>query len=243
MKGVIFMKKIIAILLALTVSLVCTVPAFAVETLEDKDKVVEITIDNPFGNPFIIDFGFNKYYDETSDPSEYLPAIEVNGFTTEDFFFWLYDELCDIADYTAHIMLNTICGTEVKTDEENGVTVTYDKMRFGDRTDDITLRVNKLDEHFPGNDYPCFMIYHANDDNAVKYHYSVELLNADGTLADADEGMEFHQMRITFDLPEDAPKGLYEVHHNFVGSNSGSYDFTFNTNGQVSYILNEWVEW
>ena len=234
------MKKITSIILAILLTFSCMVPAFAAESLEDKDKVVEITIDNPFGDPIVVDFGYNKYF----DVSEFLPAIEVNGYTYIDFCFWVQDEMYDFFAYVAHILMGIEYGMEVKTDETTGITVTYDTQRFGDRTDEIQLRTSVIEDIYANRKVPAFALTRAFDSNFVPYCYTVELLNADGTLADSDEYMEYHQMRIIFDLPDDAPLGLYEIHHDFAdASGRGAIDYAFNYNGTLTYILDDWIEW
>lgn len=239
------MKKIIAIILACVTMFACTMPVFAYDTFEDKDKVIGITFDNPFGSPVQVYFGYNKYFDE---PEDFIPRFEINDFSDEDFLFWLQDEIEDTYMLMAHMLQRMIYGSTTLVDEETGVSVTFDNVRFGGKTKDISLEVEELtyDEYFYfGDAVPIFTVSTANEPVNGKNFltaYAVKLVDADGNLAEAVPGLEAHQMYWAFPLPEEHPIDFYNVCYWFPdkgGSHSGEFDYNLPTNNTVSYMLYE----
>lgn len=237
------MKKILAILMSFVIALSCGVPAFAYET--DIDRNIEFTIDNPFGDPVEIGIGcFNRGVITTKghyDLSD-IPTIRINGTFIDWYLKDFVDTLFDIlwweyivvfwAQINAFIMQTAqivLHGAEYKTDEASGVTVLYDKMRFGNNTDGITLRVSEVNDN-NRNQYEDqkFTVRCVNDES-VTYEYAIEFLNAEGVLTPGTSGG--HPIRVFFNLPDDAPLGLYEI-----SCGLGNY-YVLDVDGQVSCII------
>lgn len=240
------MKKFLSTVLALVFVFLCVTPASATDTFEDKDKVVGITFDSPFGEqPIRVYFGYNKYIDELSD---LIPRFEINNFSDTDVWFWVKEEIYDIGLITAHYLQRFLYGSKTLTDKATGVTVSFSNKRFGERTNEVSLVVEELtyDEFLSYNEpTPLFTIGMANetvDGNRNILHYAVKIVDADGNLALADLGEQTHQMYWTFTLPQKHPIDFYEISYWYPSdtlARSGEFSYNIPINNTVSYMLYE----
>lgn len=230
------MKKFLAILMSVVIALSCVVPAFASESVIDRN--IEFTIDYPFGDPVEIGIGcFDRgvittkgYYDLSDIPTIRINGTPIGWYLNDfiDILWWDYIVvfLAWVSAYTMQTAQIVLHGAEYKTDEASGVTVIYDKMRFGDYTDGITLRVSEVNDN-NRNQYEDqnFTVRCVNDES-VTYEYAIEFLNAEGVLTSGSS--EGHPIRIFFNLPDDAPLGLYEI-----SCDVGNY-YVLDVDGQIS---------
>lgn len=203
------MKKITAIILSLMLVLSCATPVFASDSHNNN-----------------------------------VPYKSISK-SARDAILWLYDGACDIADYGIHAFQNFKYGSKTLTDEATGVSVTFSNKRFGARTDEITLFVRQLSQKEVmcfSYDEPKFEITTVNreiDGQKVSSYYIVKLLDKNGELAEPDPGMEYHQMKFSFNLPEKHLIDIYGVEYTYPdGSRQGFIDYTYPVNGRVYFIMN-----